>query len=262
MKNINISDFELEQFLLKELPEERMKVIASMVKEEQSLQYRLKDLEISNEEILEQYPAEFISGQIRYKYNQEKKSDKKSKSANFKFRYVTIPALASLMIISIFLLKTNYDLPVPNDIEITRTKGENASLYIYRKKGKAIEFLSNNSIAREKDLLQVGYSSSKDQYGIIFSIDGNGVITLHFPKNYDDSTKLELKRKVLLLNSYELDDAPRFEKFFLLTSDKELNVETIIDKLKQEKDIIDNINLNGLINDNTINIKKVIILKD
>jgi hypothetical protein len=78
------------------------------------------------------------------------------------------------------------------------------------------------SLAKRADVLQLGYVASGAKYGVIFSVDGGGTITWHLPAGYAggprQSPALESAGEVILPSAYELDDAPGFERFFLLYS--------------------------------------------
>jgi hypothetical protein len=69
------------------------------------------------------------------------------------------------------------------------------------------------------DVLQLGYLANGVQQGVVVSIDGVGVATLHFPASEQASPRLEQGGRVGLPESYELDDAPGFERFFFVTVD-------------------------------------------
>ena len=53
---------------------------------------------------------------------------------------------------------------------------------------------------------------------------------MHFPDNVYSNTRLDFGGKVFLPYSYELDNAPFFERFFFITSENELNVNEIMEK--------------------------------
>jgi len=105
-------------------------------------------------------------------------------------------------------------------------------LLVYRKTEDKVEILSDGDKARAGDLLQLAYVSAEESYGMIFSIDGRGLITLHFPVSKDKSTQLELNKQSSLPNAIELDDAPGFERFFFLTSGSPIDVNAVLIKLK------------------------------
>jgi hypothetical protein len=71
-------------------------------------------------------------------------------------------------------------------------------------------------------------------YGLIFSVDGNKTVTLHHPSRVYQATRLEkTSGEKLLPHSYELDDAPRMEKFFFLVSKEPVPVQKILEQVKQ-----------------------------
>jgi len=69
------------------------------------------------------------------------------------------------------------------------------------------------------DLLQVTYNAKGAQQGVVVSIDGAGVATLHYPESETGSPRLDHGGPRPLPESYELDDAPGFERFFFVTVD-------------------------------------------
>ena len=117
------------------------------------------------------------------------------------------------------------------EITITTRKGpeEPAVLQIWRETGSDEELLGQGSQARQADLLQLAYIAKGHDHGVILSIDGRGAVTLHSPAEPGGSTQLSLDGRTPLGFSYELDDAPRFERFFLVTSDKPIDVQTVLD---------------------------------
>lgn len=115
---------------------------------------------------------------------------------------------------------------IPAGIE--RIKGMEPSLNIYRAEGEGAQLMDEREGAREYDLLQIEYNGAGEPYGMIFSIDGRGTVTLHYPESLSQAPKLETG-SVLLPYSYQLDDAPDFERFFFVTSEKSFNPERILD---------------------------------
>ncbi len=62
---------------------------------------------------------------------------------------------------------------------------------------------------------------------MILSIDGRGMVTIHYPPEGKASARLELNKKVLLSSAYQLDDAPGFERFFYISSRRPLRMKEI-----------------------------------
>jgi hypothetical protein len=66
----------------------------------------------------------------------------------------------------------------------------------------------------------VGYRAAGQAFGAIVSTDGNGSVTQHLPRSGRRAVSLEAGGTALLDFSYELDDAPRWERFYLVTGDE------------------------------------------
>jgi hypothetical protein len=103
--------------------------------------------------------------------------------------------------------------------EGVRFKGD-ARLVVHRR-GPAgdAEPLAPGAVARAGDRLQLAYVAAGAAHGAVVSIDGRGGVTLHFPLTPDGATALAPDGPTALPRSYELDDAPEFERFVLVTSD-------------------------------------------
>lgn len=106
--------------------------------------------------------------------------------------------------------------------EITRVKGS-TRLLAFRLAGEQIEKLDDDAVVHAGDLIQLRYAAGGQRHGVIASIDGANAVTLHYPPTEDASTSLAAKTTALP-NAYQLDDAPRFERFFFLTSDAPIDV--------------------------------------
>ncbi|MGL4368510.1 MAG: ActD-like protein, partial [Spirochaetota bacterium] len=114
--------------------------------------------------------------------------------------------------------------PVKSDI---RFKGDDVKIFLYLKEQSGVRQLTRGDSASEGNLLQIAYVSRK-RFGVIISIDGRGSVTLHFPATTKENTVLQQKGTAYLPNSYQLDDAPAFEKFFFIAADSPLNVPEIM----------------------------------
>lgn len=230
MKHKEINAWVLERYILNELPDSRIKEIDRQLKEDPSLKKEIERLENSNKDILNQYPPSSVVPQILSQYNykiEKNKRERVTKTRPVFFRRLAYasPAFA-LALILIFLV-------FPFQKDKTRTKGNDLTepnLIVYRKNDSGEEELKNGVKAKAGDLLQIAYAAAKKKYGVILSIDGNGTVTLHYPERKDQSTVLKKGMKVLLGSSYELDNAPEFERFFFITSMSEIDVADILQK--------------------------------
>lgn len=120
-----------------------------------------------------------------------------------------------------------------DDEEVTRVKGS-SRLIAYRQSGERTERLDKDSLVRAGDVVQLAYNGGGHKFGVIASVDGAGVVTLHFPASEDappEGTAL-LAKTTALPHAYVLDDAPRFERFFLITADQPIDVQQSLASLR------------------------------
>ncbi|MBN1798902.1 MAG: hypothetical protein JW822_10010 [Spirochaetales bacterium] len=238
-----IPDIILERYILGELDEQETQYINALAAENKVIQKRIKEIQSSDKEILLKYPAEQMARQIHKKLAR-RTPEKNKKPKNFLFRPLPLAGLAgacALLLAVLFitpLFFTSEPGMVDRPDDTTRVKGSDMKydkplLSIFRKNGSHGEQLKDGSTVYAHDRIQVQYFAARDQYGVIFSIDGRGKVSLHFPYREDASTLLTQHKKVFLADSFELDDAPDFERFFFISSEFPLNTEEILSKAKQ-----------------------------
>ncbi len=239
MKTSPVRDWELERYLLGELPEKRTNEIEAQMKTDSKLRDRVFVLEQSNEGILQQYKPEVLTPKIERRIAREKAHQKKE-TKPFAVRRVlyAIPAISAALVI-FFLMLNGPDRDLSFSLsDGTRIKGtqdidrSKPYLLIYRKKAKDVDLLKDGDNAKAGDLLQIAYGSANENYGVILSYDGNGTVTLHYPENSADSALLGDQKIVLLSLAYELDEAPDYERFFFVTSKSEIDIRSILDTAK------------------------------
>ncbi len=261
MKTYKYTDFQLEQFLLNELPDEIMDNIRIQIQTDSELKSRVDKLKNSSSDILEKYTADLMAAKIRSGIMLEKEKIYASASGVQKnnlavkdntpfmkifsdyfkgksLKLVYSISAASVATLAAFVIIFNLpgiftgSIPVKDD-DVIRIKGMEPGISIHRKTGSSIEKLKDMAKASRGDLLQIGYISTGEyKYGTILSIDGRGSVTLHFPESESGETLIKLNRKVMLKRAYELDDSPYYEKFILIISVKPIDVKSVIEKAK------------------------------
>jgi len=111
----------------------------------------------------------------------------------------------------------------PDAIGTTRAKGPTgARLAVFLRRDDQAERLPPGSAVAPHDRLQLGYVAADAAFGVLVSIDGRGQVTLHFPESAGADTALSHDGEVVLPYAYELDDAPGFERFLLVTANHPL----------------------------------------
>jgi hypothetical protein len=225
----------VEQLVLQELPAEQREEVLGRLRQEEGGMERLQALRASNGEILAAYPADQLAAQIK------RRAACVTAPRRFQMPLSwAVPALSTAAACALLLwIATPFGLhgftashraeTTQSKAEATRTKGE-PRLFVYRKRASGVEELGSMAEVRPKDVLQLRYLSSGARYGVIFSVDGRGSVSLHFPETAEASTALEDGAAHTLPYAYELDDAPGFERFFFVTSSAPIDVKMVLEK--------------------------------
>lgn len=236
MDKENISEYYLERYILGELPEDEREEIRRLASKKPELQAALNEMKSSNRKILELYPPHTIKANL---LTQLSKTSKKPHS--WKITFTICSAAAALLILFLIfpvIRHKSVGLFSGSEKEVTLVKGIprvnlfQTQLLVYRKIQDQVELLKDGETARAGDLLQLAYVSAEETYGIILSVDGKGLLTLHYPENRGESNKLEKNKQFLLPNAIELDNAPDFERFFFLISENPFNVERVMQRVR------------------------------
>ncbi len=118
--------------------------------------------------------------------------------------------------------------------EVVRIKGARPEVSIWLKVGGEATRLERGDEVAERDVVQVRYRSGGRRHGVIVSLDGRGVVTIHHPSEPGGSTALDRGGDVTLGYGYELDDAPEYERFFMIAADEELDARSVSEALETE----------------------------
>ncbi len=197
----------------------------------EQLESALAELRKSDQEILATYPASRL-GAIADASQNARAQTKAAPSANIirmekkpKNFYTTINriffAAAAIFALAFFApLLASGIKGLGGASSGIRLKGNNHhQIRVYKQAGADAVLLKNGETAKENDLVQITYTPGSYNYGVIFSVDGNGNITRHFPDASWQAEKLQKTgEEVPLPFSYELDDAPKYECFVFVAS--------------------------------------------
>lgn len=108
-----------------------------------------------------------------------------------------------------------------DDDDPVRIKGLVPSLLLHRQRDGRVEALRDGDVAHAGDLVQISYMAAGNRNGVVLSLDGRGLVTLHHPARPDARATLEARGQHALDHAYELDDAQAYERFVLVTSGDE-----------------------------------------
>lgn len=218
----HVPDLLLERYRLGEMSPTEIARFRRRLEADEGLRARLRALDDSDEEIARRYPPGWLAARIRQRLpvNALRRSPSIGQR-RFSWRLPIAVAATAVVALGVGwrLLGPLRLLPAwmkSRSVEqVDRLKGD--SLVLFRKTAAGSEVLGNGARARAGDQIRIGYRAADHSYGVILSIDGRGVVTRHFPQQGERAALLTHDGLVLLDHAYELDDAPGWERFYLVT---------------------------------------------
>jgi hypothetical protein len=229
MKN-DIPEFFLEQYLLGEASSE----VVQLIESDQEALDRVARLQEENQEILQTYPPGWFADRVVEKTEGKKKG--RSRRILSLRTPLLVPVAALTVLGALLIPRLLTDGGTPEELARgERLKGIESELFLYRSGDDgAVETLSDGSTARDGDRLQITYRAVGASHGIILSVDGRGLVTLHYPESPYESTELVSDGEVVLPYAYVLDDAPAFEQFYLITFPESVDVMDLVSRIAAE----------------------------
>jgi len=228
-----VPDITLERYRLNELPPDEASRLASQLDADADLRLRLAALEASDQQIRVELPAAMLAQGVR---NRLRGQDQATTSPALTWMRWALPVGAAVILTFVIVRPLALEPLVADPIATVgdeRVKGLDGALAIYRHTGDGSELLADGDRARTGDLLRIGYKVTTPGYGVIVSVDGRGLVTRHLPAEGKRAVALANGDTVLLDSSYELDDAPKWERFYLVTSRSAFNIEPVLTALRR-----------------------------
>jgi hypothetical protein len=138
---------------------------------------------------------------------------------------IATAAIATLAVVHFAKPRPTTEVTITDDDDGVRAKGK-ARLLAFRQVGDQAEQLAQDALCKQGDVIQLRYNAGGHRYGVIASVDGAGVVTLHYPLSEDAPPEATAvgNGTLALPHAYELDDAPRFERFFFITSQQPIDL--------------------------------------
>lgn len=247
MTNRRIPTWLLERVVLDEVPPELADEVRQILDENPAERARLAELERSNAEILSELPPARVAAEVARRagspgglalmfsvirpggprLNARRRVLALSSSLAVAAGVVLVAVAVGRQVGPSEPVAGGGDTGHGQTREVTTAKGD-PRLILHRKgEGEAPE-LPREAVVGAGDRIQVKYVTGGRRHGAILSIDGRGVVTLHFPADERGSTLLRQDGPVPLDHSYELDDAPAFERFVFVTSDEPIRVADVL----------------------------------
>ncbi len=250
MKENTVPNWKLERYLLGELPARELEGIRILESTHGGVWDRLEALRADNAAILGRYPPEEAGRKIEKASAVDRNGTQKWRIAVQRYQpqpsrrvfWTGLPKLAipiAVCALALLIVPLRSILPTTQTVNTNgafdaddRAKGTTQSIEVWRKNGAAAEKLTQEAIARSGDVVQLRYIVPEFCYGTLISIDGRGVLTVHLSGDSGKAAELTPGRPIALNNSYQLDDAPLFETFYLVTAQNNFDVESVTKSLK------------------------------
>jgi hypothetical protein len=241
------AEWQLERFRLGELTDHEQEVVATAVDGDASLRRRLEALDRDDREILVAHPPEEVADAVRARLAREASrtaTETTSGASRTAVRGAGLAAAAASAVVAAILLAPRTPDPVARSVgptaaprpatpDATRVKGSGPRLLLYRQAPEGPEPLADGAPAHARDVIQVLYVADGQRFGVVASIDGRGVQSLHLPTGGPEAAELDPDGAVVLASAWELDDAPAFERFFFVTSPAPFAVDTVTRALRR-----------------------------
>jgi hypothetical protein len=166
--------------------------------------------------VLARLPADLVAARIRAELSRDVGA-----TASRPTRWVLWPgfaAVATVASVVVLLVKA----PVAGD---DRLKGASPLLELRVAETAGPRLVRDDDHFTTGDVVQVSIRAAGAAHGVVVSIDGSGGVTRHFPDGVDTTLP---RAPAALPFSFELDAAPDFERFILVTSEHPLDVEQVL----------------------------------
>lgn len=226
--NETIPQWKLERFILGELPKKELEALQARVRVDHDLQNRLSELKIQNDKYIANIDLEALANRIHGKHRINISQKFTTKKLNWFSIPVTAIACMAILFIGIFVYTSN-----KSTLTDDRVKGGGNRIELWQKKEGIVANILNNALLEKGDVIQIRIHPEKKCFGVVVSLDGRGTWTTHLPDSGSTSKAIKPGKDEFLDFAYQLDDAPNYEVFWLVTSDKTFNIDTLMNHFKQ-----------------------------
>jgi hypothetical protein len=210
-----IPDWKLERYRLNELGASEVAEVQAALEVDAAVKARLEALAADDAAALAAHPAARVAARVNGTRAVVSPASRPGRA------WLLAPAFAAALAAAVVAAPL-LDRPGPGDD--IRLKGLGPSLRVFRLTNAEPERLDEGARVRARDVVQVAFELAGAPHLVVVSVDGRGHATLHWPQ--DGNTQAPAGFKALP-QSFELDDAPHFERFFLVTSDLPLAPESV-----------------------------------
>lgn len=223
----------VERLVLGELsPEQAASVRARLDKEPGGLA-RLSAIEANNAKVLERMPPRVFAARL----------EQEASPPARRWVWAPVLAVAAAALLYVAVPPQGPEIPLTPPVSVdpgVRVKGDALDLAIHVQTAQGPLRLEDQSKVQAGDQLQLSTYSAEPVYAAVFSLDGNGVLTQHLPERGGDAVLLEPGPQPLP-HAYVLDDAPEFERFFLVSAPEPFELAPVMQSAKKGIELAPNL---------------------
>ena len=229
----SVSLFMLERYRLGELYSEDEKAVKDALAMDGELRSRLEALDRSDRELRLRYPAAYFKFKPAISKFPSQESFKPTRPRLI--RGIAAAAILCILFPVVYFFHNARANSIATSVAMgnalaDRAKGSaltGAELSLYLK-GEDELPLSNLVELGEGNTVQLAYTApAGEYYGVIFSIDGRSLVTMHYPYSRGQSSLLVSGKRTFLEEAYTLDDAPDYEVFVFVVSTEPLDADAV-----------------------------------
>ena len=230
---------ELERYLAGELSDEEKTILEKRMSQDPQLKAQLDELQ----ELRNQVKKNFPLTSLKYKQWERAQENTNSRILSKWLKILVTPrvtAFASLCLVGLLILTVGIPHNTTPQIDLVqnqgreRIKGNQVQLNIYKKTELGSELQMDSSFVQEGDQLQIEYIALDKGFGTIVSLDGNNTLTIHLNGEGNNPATIT-KEKELLNFSYQLDNAPEFERFYFFNSKNSFSTDSVFQAIKESR---------------------------
>jgi hypothetical protein len=243
--------FMLERYRLGELSPADISAVEDALATDGSLRDILNTLDTSDLELRSSYPKEYFKLET-CRTRELSFSGVKFKRAGKLLAGIAAAAALCVLLPALYHLRESPVSAVESygsswdksrDESQERAKGSapaGSELSLFLKEDREIP-LQDKAVLHEGSTVQLSYTAPLGEcYGVIFSIDGRSLVTMHYPYRQEQSSLLVSGRRTFLEEAYTLDDAPDYELFVMVVSAEPLDATKVIrqaEKIAETSDV-------------------------
>jgi anti-sigma factor RsiW len=236
-----LPDWLLERYVLGELPPGKLDAVRAQLASDEGARARLEKLDASGQALFARCPPEQAVAEIEHRLARAPRPAEPLLAVRERPWLLAAPALAAAAAVALMVVRSS---PAPS-IDARggavgalidpgeREKGLRPFLVAYRVRSGQAERLTPGAAVSNGELLQLHYVSAGRRFGVVLSVDGRGEVTLHLSEGRAAAVALQPGGEISLPQAYQLDDAPKFERFFFITSDSPVDVPEVLRAVRE-----------------------------